>query len=334
MDPPPEPQEAGPAQHHPTVRSLPLLVPAVRWSLLPVPRLERRILPCGGVLSPLRRRTAPDLGALLPDEIAAANGGAGGEGPGDDDGDAAKKHGPYVEDAVEAAGGAADAHGVEGGASVLAAGEEAEVADEEADSAEERVGEDPSGGGVDLDGDAGGRVVGEEAGGDAEDEFVVPGRILTADAVDAGAELEGGVHPGDGVGLDAAEAGRRLQALGGYQVDLQEVGIHAYARASAGAAATGGDRSLGFKKGTGFKKGGGGGGGEDFFFHSGLTAMHRRGDQGSQKAATWRTSAQLGVVGRAGERLPTPSFEGKKTLPFIGYQLSTKAEDGNRQNRS
>lgn len=121
---------------------------------------------------------------------------------------------------MKAAGRAANADGIEGGA-IVAAGEEAEVADEEADGAEEGVGKDPTGGGIDLDSDGGGGVVGEEADGDAEDELVVPGGVLAACAVDEGADLEGGLHPGDGVGLDAADAERRLEALGGDQVDLQ-----------------------------------------------------------------------------------------------------------------
>lgn len=96
------------------------------------------------------------------------------------------------------------------------------VAEEDTDGAEEVVLEDADG--EDVDGDGGG-IAGEEVGVNAEDEFVVPGRVLGSKTIDSGSELGVRVDPCDGVGLEAAESGGRgFEALGGDQVDLQEVG--------------------------------------------------------------------------------------------------------------
>ncbi|KAG9445699.1 hypothetical protein H6P81_011827 [Aristolochia fimbriata] len=113
----------------------------------------------------------------------------GGLGVGEDDG-------ANVENAVEAAGGAADLQRGERGDA--AAGEEVGAADEEPDCADEGVPEVPEG--VDLDGDGGG-VGGEEVRGDPEDELVVPGGVFEPDAIDARSELGGGVDQGNGVGV-------------------------------------------------------------------------------------------------------------------------------------
>lgn len=135
------------------------------------------------------------------------------DGAGEDDG-------ADVEDALAAAGGASDLEGGEGRNCGGGAG-----ADEEADGADEGVAKEAEG--VDLDGDGGG-IGGKEAGGDPEDELVVPGGVLAADAVDAGAELGGRVDPGNGVGVEAAGCGVSwpLQVLRRDEVDLQQLPIH------------------------------------------------------------------------------------------------------------
>ncbi|GMN42996.1 hypothetical protein TIFTF001_012200 [Ficus carica] len=121
-----------------------------------------------------------------------------------------------VENTVESSGRSPDLEGGEGrdlGADVE------EVADEESDGPDQRVADATDG--VDLDVDAGG-IAGEELRCDSEEEPVVPGRVLAADLVDAGAELGGGVDPNERVRAHAPRAvGGLLEALGGDQVDLQ-----------------------------------------------------------------------------------------------------------------
>jgi len=99
--------------------------------------------------------------------------------------------------------------GCSGGVGVGGRGEN--VADEEPDGADEVVAEGADG--VDGDGDSGG-VAGEELRRDAEEELVVPGRVVAADLVDSGSELGGGVDPCEGVGLEPPPWRRRwLQSL-------------------------------------------------------------------------------------------------------------------------
>lgn len=92
---------------------------------------------------------------------------------------------------------APDLEGAEAGRGVVGVGGE-HVADEEAHGADKVVAEGADG--VDGDADAGG-VAGEKVLCDAEEELVVPGRVVAAELVDACSELGGGVDPRDGVGL-------------------------------------------------------------------------------------------------------------------------------------
>lgn len=115
---------------------------------------------------------------------------------------------------METTGRAADTKSGEGW-DVGGAIEEMMIANEDADGADERGGEAPASGGVDLNGDGGGGVRGQEGGGDPEKESLVPGGILGAGLIGEGAEFGGGMGPGDGEGVKAAEgAGGGLEALG------------------------------------------------------------------------------------------------------------------------
>lgn len=215
MEPPRETQHARPAERRVGVLGRPLLVRRRHRRC----RRRRRLVPLPQRAAFLGLRPTP-----LSHEAAVADRGADGERPGGDRGDAPEDGGADVEDALESAGWPTDANGVEDGA-VAVAGEETEVADEEADGSDEGVGQVPSTGGVDLDGVGAGGIVGEEARVDAEEELIVPGGVLAADAVDQCAELDGGVDPDDSVGLQATVAAWRLEALSRDQVDLQREAV-------------------------------------------------------------------------------------------------------------
>jgi len=93
------------------------------------------------------------------------------------------------------------------------------VADEEPQGADEVVAEGADG--VDGNADTGG-VAGEKLRRYAEEELVVPGRVVATELVNACSEFRVGVDPRDGVGLETSpRRRRRLQALRGDQVDLQ-----------------------------------------------------------------------------------------------------------------
>lgn len=117
---------------------------------------------------------------------------------------------------MESSRGAADLDGGEGRSSRL---RENEVASEESDGADEMVAEATYG--EDLNGDGGG-LAGEEVRWDFKEEFIVPGRVFSAETVGSGSDLVGRVDPYEGVGLHAAQVrGWGFEILRRDQVDLQ-----------------------------------------------------------------------------------------------------------------
>lgn len=90
---------------------------------------------------------------------------------------------------MESSRGAADLDGGEGRSPRL---RENEVAGEESDGADEMVAEVTYG--EDLNGDGGG-LAGEEVRWDFEEEFIVPGRVFSAETVGSGSDLVGRVDP-------------------------------------------------------------------------------------------------------------------------------------------
>lgn len=79
--------------------------------------------------------------------------------------------------------------------------------------------------GIDLNGNTG-SFAGEEFGSDFEEEFIIPSRVFSAYAINAGTEFSSGIERNDGVRMHLTEISRWwLEILGRDQVNLENLGF-------------------------------------------------------------------------------------------------------------